>query len=85
MSLVSIIVPVYNVEPYIETCIQNNPCLKEWRSYLDLQYPDWKENPYIRQLSGKDKILLLLLRHRCYAGMCMLSVLRKGMDRLKNK
>ena len=22
---------------------------------------------------------------RCYAGMCMLSVLRKGMDRLKNK
>ena len=64
---------------------RNNPCLKEWRSYLDLQYPDWKENPYIRQLSGKDKILLLLLRHRCYAGMCMLSVLRKGMDRLKNK
>lgn len=64
---------------------RNNPCLKEWRSYLDLQYPDWKENPYIRQLSGKDKILLFLLRHRCYAGMCMLSVLRKGMDRLKNK
>ena len=24
---------------------RNNPCLKEWRSYLDLQYPDWKENP----------------------------------------
>ena len=23
MSLVSIIVPVYNVEPYIETCIQS--------------------------------------------------------------
>ena len=64
---------------------RNNPCLKEWRSYLDLQYPDWKENPYIRQLSGKDKILLLLLRHRCYAGMCKMSVLRKGMDRLKNK
>ena len=63
-----------------------NPCLKTWRVCLEEEFPNWKQNPYISmKLSRKDKILLALLNHRCYVGMCVLSDLRKKLDQMRNK
>lgn len=63
-----------------------NPCLKTWRVCLEEEFPNWKQNPYISmKLSRKDKILLALLNHRCYVGMCVLSNLRKKLDQMRNK
>lgn len=59
--------------------------LEKFKSYAFTAYPNMLKNPYITGLSGKDKILLFLLRHKLYGVMNLLSGLRKKKDSLRNE
>lgn len=58
-----------------------NEYLEKFRSYIKKNFPDVFKNHYIReQLSGKDKLLLGLMRNRLYGAMRLLSRIRKLID-----
>ena len=55
--------------------------LQEFRTLLEAQFPQAMKNAYRKQyLSSRDKILLRLLRMRCYWGMNTLSYIRKILE-----
>lgn len=60
-----------------------NPWLKKFKNYVMMNYPDVFKNPYIKQMSGKDKILLILLKCKWYGMMNFLSSVRKKRDNWK--
>lgn len=59
--------------------------LKEFRSFALKNYPEMFKNPYIKQMSGKDKILLFLMRRKWYRIMNLLSGARKQKDSWKKE
>ena len=73
--------------PSKEIILENpkSPWLKNFEDYVKKNYPGFLKNPYIRNLSTKDKILLTLMKRRMYSAMNMLSGARKKKDLLKQK
>lgn len=57
--------------------------LKKFENYVKENYPQFLKNPYIKNLSVKDRILLALLKRRMYFVMNILSGARKKKDLLK--
>lgn len=60
---------------------QKSPYLEKFREYTYSRFPNLDDNPYIRELSGKKRLLWALAKRECYAGMLLLSYMR----RLKEK
>ncbi len=52
---------------------RRNPYLKRFREYACERFPKLNANPYIKEFSGKDRLLWLLLRKRMYFVMVFLS------------
>lgn len=57
--------------------------LKKFREYAYTKFPDLEQNRYVGQLSGKEKILWTLLKHKMYRGMIALSYMRRVKDTIK--
>ena len=57
-----------------------SPWIKKFEEYTVNNYPNVFKNPYIHQLSGKDKILLFFMKRNQYWVMNLLSFLRKKKD-----
>lgn len=62
-----------------------SPWLPKFKTYALDNYPGLLENPYIRQLSVKDKILLFLMKREWYGMMNFLSGMRKAKDSMKKE
>lgn len=45
----------------------HSPVLKELEQYMYVNFPDWKNNPYIPQLPARHRLLLWLMEHRQYS------------------
>lgn len=60
-----------------------SPWLQSFRQYVLENYPGVFKNPYIRQLSKKDKLLLFLMKRGQYSAMNFLSGLRRAKDSMK--
>lgn len=58
--------------------------LEEFRNYAYSRFPQMDKNKYVLQISGKNKVLLILLRRRMYSMMVMMSWLRRLKDKLIN-
>lgn len=43
-----------------------SPFLPEIRQFIEVNYPDWKNCRYVRQLSGPKRLALFLVEHRYY-------------------
>ena len=43
-----------------------SPVLEELRRYTFKTFPDWTENPLVQQFPPRHRLLLFLLRHRCF-------------------
>lgn len=56
---------------------RKNPCLLQFKKYALEKFPCIYKNPYIKELSTKDKILYRLLRIRMYGVMIALSKCRQ--------
>ena len=71
--------------PSKEIILENpkSPWLKKFEDYVQKNYPGFLKNPYIKNLSAKDKILLALMKRKMYFVMNMLSGARKKKDLLK--
>lgn len=65
--------------------VSESPWLEKFKSFAFTAFPDMFDNLYVRQLSGKDKILLFLLKYKLYSAMNLLSGLRKKKDSMKNE
>lgn len=59
--------------------------LGRFREYALGKYPKIESNRYVRELSGKNKILWTLLRRKMYAVMVLMSKLRQLRDSLSGK
>lgn len=59
--------------------------LRKFREYAEERFPEMYGNPYIRKLSGKDRILYMLLKHKMYGMMRLMSYARRAKDRLTGK
>lgn len=59
--------------------------LGEFRRYAYGRFPRLRHNPYIKELSRKDKLLWLLLQCRMYRGMIFLSKVRQMRDDMFRK
>ena len=53
-----------------------HPLLKELRSYLRKEFPDYKKNPYLAELSGARKLAYKLLEIKQYRVLSLLFRLR---------
>lgn len=63
-----------------------NEYLAKFREYIEQRFPGYHRNHYIEEeLSGKDKLLLRLMRMRLYGVMRILSRLRKIKDGRKSR
>lgn len=60
---------------------RKSPYLEKFREYAYGRFPGIDDNPYVRELSGRKKILWMLARKKWYGAMCFLSYAR----RLKEK
>lgn len=71
--------------PSKEIILENSKSiwLKKFRIYVEEKYPGFLQNPYIKTLSKKDKILLFLMKRHLYGIMNILSGLRKKSDSLR--
>lgn len=71
--------------PSKEIILENSKSiwLKKFRIYVEERYPGFLQNPYIKTLSKKDKILLFLMKRHLYGIMNILSGLRKKSDSLR--
>ncbi len=54
--------------------------LEKFKSYAYKKFPDLEHNIYVKELSRKNKILLLLLKRKLYRGMLLLSYARRAKD-----
>ncbi len=43
-----------------------HPLLREFRTYVQTNFPNWKKNPYIRELPPAKRLALALVTHRRY-------------------
>ena len=59
--------------------------LKKFREYAYNKFPRMNNNCYVKQIAGKDKILLNLLHWKMYGVMVLLSQLRRMKDKLGGK
>lgn len=59
--------------------------LKKFRTYAEERFPRMHENPYIQEMSKKDKILYGLLKNKLYGMMIVLSKGRQFLKEIKNK
>lgn len=57
--------------------------LEKFREYAYTRFPDLDNNVYVKDLSGKNKILWLLLKKRQYNAMLVLSYVRRLKDFVK--
>lgn len=62
-----------------------SPWLLKFKNYTSENYPQFLKNPYIRQLSKKDRILLFLMKREQYGVMNFLSGTRKKKDSLRKE
>lgn len=60
-----------------------SPWLADFREYALSQCPELMRNPYIAGLSGKDKLLLFLMKRKLYRVMNLLSGIRRRKDHIK--
>lgn len=54
--------------------------LKKFREYAEKRFPKIGDNPYVTSLTGKEKILWMLLKRKLYGAMVMLSYGRRIKD-----
>lgn len=59
--------------------------ISRFETYIRGNYPQFLKNPYIINLSRKDKIMLFLMRRHLFGVMNLLSGMRKKCDSLKKK
>lgn len=59
--------------------------IKKFREFISDQYPDYIKNPYIRQLSKKDRVMLFLMQRKMFGVMNFLSKIRKKKDSRKRE
>ena len=57
--------------------------LEEFRNYAYSRFPQMDKNKYVLQISGKNKILLILLRRRMYRTMIFMSWMRQMRDKIR--
>ena len=57
--------------------------LEEFRNYAYSRFPQMDKNKYVLQISGKNKILLILLRRRMYRTMIFMSWMRQTRDKIR--
>lgn len=61
---------------------RKSPYLARFRAYAYGRFPNLERNPYIREMSRKDRILWMLLKKRMYGAMVALSYARRVKDGL---
>lgn len=59
--------------------------LEKFRSYAYGKYPRLDQNRYVREMSGKDRILWMLLKRKWYGVMVLLSYARRVKDRITGR
>lgn len=64
---------------------KKSPYLEKFREYAKGRFPDIDKNIYVKDLSGKNKILWLLLKKRQYNAMIALSYARRLKDFIKGE
>lgn len=58
-----------------------NPYLKKFKKYAENKFPNMYHNPYIQEMTKKDKILYKLLKNRLYIIMIILSKCRHALKK----
>lgn len=53
-----------------------HPLLLEFYDYTQTHFPDWRKNPYTKQLPGTKRLALALIRHRAYGTLRLLFKLK---------
>lgn len=71
--------------PSKELILENpkSPWLEAFRDYVSREYSGFWKNPYLKKLSGKDKVMLFLMKKRMFNIMNLLSGIRKRRDNMK--
>ena len=59
--------------------------LEKFRSYAYGKYPRLDQNRYVREMSGKDRMLWMLLKRKWYGVMVLLSYARRVKDRITGR
>lgn len=49
-----------------------HPLLREFYDYTERNFPEWRKNPYNKQLPKSKRLALSLIRHRCYRTLKLL-------------
>lgn len=75
MELVSIVVPIYKVEQYLERCVQS--ICNQTYPKLEIILVDDGSSDHINQWSRKDKLHLWILNYKQYWLMRLLSKARR--------
>ena len=64
---------------------RKSPYLARFRAYAYRRLPNLEKNPYIKEMSCKDRILWLFLKRRMYGAMVFLSYARRAKDSLTGR